>query len=306
MATVFKQPPLEEAVRRLLRDRTLKGNDLKFAVEAGRVPIDRWSLQVRQSAYFMLERYKGELRQNHGIIFEDIPRPFAAPGNNAPMSVVKEAMTTTRKLSEEPNQKTVIYDGLTRRYIIRFPYHAEMVQAVRASLPYPRYDPPTGSWSLIASPTSTEALIRFGQKYGFALPEFPQVFMTNNSLRAISSKPRITIDHEAIAMSKATDAELVIPGIGGELRPFQRAGVVYALAKERTFIGDEMGLGKTVQALAVLQAIQAFPAVIVCPASLKVQLVSGSGEVGASRAHRCGRLWEDARHSPGGHRDPEL
>ena len=35
-------------------------------------------------------------------------------------------------------------------------------------------------------------------------------------------------------------------------------------------IGDEMGLGKTVQGMACLQAGNAFPAVVVCPASLKL------------------------------------
>jgi SNF2 family DNA or RNA helicase len=54
------------------------------------------------------------------------------------------------------------------------------------------------------------------------------------------------------------------------LHPFQRAGVRYALERRRTFIADEQGLGKTVQALAALEADDAFPAVVVCPASMKL------------------------------------
>ena len=58
--------------------------------------------------------------------------------------------------------------------------------------------------------------------------------------------------------------------LGGELRPFQRAGVEYILQARRTFLADEQGLGKTVQALAALEADDAYPAVIVCPAGLKL------------------------------------
>jgi len=58
--------------------------------------------------------------------------------------------------------------------------------------------------------------------------------------------------------------------LGGELHPFQRAGVRYALDRRRTFIADEQGLGKTVQSLATLEADAAFPAVVVCPASMKL------------------------------------
>jgi SWI/SNF-related matrix-associated actin-dependent regulator 1 of chromatin subfamily A len=58
--------------------------------------------------------------------------------------------------------------------------------------------------------------------------------------------------------------------LGGELHPFQRAGVQYALDRRQTFIADEQGLGKTVQALATLEADEAFPAIVVCPASMKL------------------------------------
>jgi SWI/SNF-related matrix-associated actin-dependent regulator of chromatin subfamily A-like protein 1 len=75
---------------------------------------------------------------------------------------------------------------------------------------------------------------------------------------------------ETVALSYADDAELQDLPLGGELHPFQRAGVRYALARRRTFIADEQGLGKTVQALATIEADEAFPTVVVCPASMKL------------------------------------
>ena len=77
---------------------------------------------------------------------------------------------------------------------------------------------------------------------------------------------------EAIRRSRArTGPELAVePRLGGELQPFQRAGVAYLLESRRAFLADEQGLGKTVQALAAVEADDAYPAVVVCPASLKL------------------------------------
>ena len=47
--------------------------------------------------------------------------------------------------------------------------------------------------------------------------------------------------------------------LGGELAPFQWAGVRYALRARRAFLADEQGLGKTVEALAALEADDAYP-----------------------------------------------
>jgi SWI/SNF-related matrix-associated actin-dependent regulator of chromatin subfamily A-like protein 1 len=111
---------------------------------------------------------------------------------------------------------------------------------------------------------------------------------------------RLREEHDAaiedVRRSRAHDAPAlaVEPVLGGELRPFQRAGVAYALDARRTFLADEQGLGKTVQALAALEADAAYPAVVICPASLKlnweretqrwlphrtVAVVSGTGTV---------------------------
>jgi SWI/SNF-related matrix-associated actin-dependent regulator of chromatin subfamily A-like protein 1 len=84
----------------------------------------------------------------------------------------------------------------------------------------------------------------------------------------------LTAEYERAAatveLSYAEDAELDGLELGGELHPFQRAGVRYALERRRTFIADEQGLGKTVQALATIERDGAFPAVVVCPASMKL------------------------------------
>lgn len=78
---------------------------------------------------------------------------------------------------------------------------------------------------------------------------------------------------EAIRSSRATEADPiaeVADVLGGELEPFQWAAVRYALHARRTFLADEQGLGKTVEALATLEADGAFPAIVICPASLKL------------------------------------
>jgi SWI/SNF-related matrix-associated actin-dependent regulator 1 of chromatin subfamily A len=82
-----------------------------------------------------------------------------------------------------------------------------------------------------------------------------------------------TAAQAAIRRSRATEGEPipeVAAVLGGELQPFQWAGVRYVLDARRAFLADEQGLGKTVEALAALEADDAFPAIVVCPASLKL------------------------------------
>jgi SWI/SNF-related matrix-associated actin-dependent regulator 1 of chromatin subfamily A len=95
--------------------------------------------------------------------------------------------------------------------------------------------------------------------------------MAADALRALRAERDEA--QEAIRRSKAQAAEPideVAMRLGGELRPFQWAGVRYLLDARRAFLADEQGLGKTVQALATLEADDAYPALVVCPASLKL------------------------------------
>jgi SWI/SNF-related matrix-associated actin-dependent regulator of chromatin subfamily A-like protein 1 len=136
---------------------------------------------------------------------------------------------------------------------------------------------------------------RAGQRHGlFALPEQRDLLAVPADAALLHELDEFLHDHDrvvvseaaeakrrelrgerrrskaTVALSVADDAELDLPVLGGELRPFQRAGVRYALAQRHTFLADEQGLGKTVQALATMELDDAYPAVVVCPASMKL------------------------------------
>lgn len=58
---------------------------------------------------------------------------------------------------------------------------------------------------------------------------------------------------------------------GTEFRPFQRAGIEYAVNHHNCLIGDQPGLGKTMQAIGVANCIEAQRVLVVCPASIRTQ-----------------------------------
>ena len=52
--------------------------------------------------------------------------------------------------------------------------------------------------------------------------------------------------------------------------PYQREGIIYGLDKKRLIIGDEPGLGKTLQSIGIVDTAGAYPCIVICPSSLKI------------------------------------
>jgi SWI/SNF-related matrix-associated actin-dependent regulator of chromatin subfamily A-like protein 1 len=52
--------------------------------------------------------------------------------------------------------------------------------------------------------------------------------------------------------------------------PYQREGILQGLKWQRLFIGDEPGLGKTLQSIGIVDTANAYPALVICPSSLKI------------------------------------
>ena len=151
-------------------------------------------------------------------------------------------------LSQSLKGDVELQDG---KIAVRFHYDPKLVQLMK-KIGGGKWNPDTKSW--IFALTSATQLIA-------ALPDFyisPAITESINNQR------------QAVAASQAAQTALQVTGLGGELHPFQRAGVAYALWARQCFIADEPGLGKTIQALATIHAALAYPALVVCPASLKL------------------------------------
>lgn len=119
---------------------------------------------------------------------------------------------------------------------------------------------PGPNWAMALRPDNISKALDFAELHGFFVSE-----QTRGALVGVLENRKINLE-----TSRADTSEIKIDNLGGTLMPFQGAGVEYAGRNERVLIGDEMGLGKTVQGLATLELKHAYPAIIVCPANLKI------------------------------------
>lgn len=52
--------------------------------------------------------------------------------------------------------------------------------------------------------------------------------------------------------------------------PYQKDGIRFGLERRRILIGDEPGLGKTLQSIGIVDTAMAYPCLVICPSSLKI------------------------------------
>lgn len=155
------------------------------------------------------------------------------------------------------------------KFLVGFPYERDVVGAMQR-VAGRRWDAGRKLNTVPITPTSGEQLATFLTEHrdrGWDVSEGAKQALRDCVRQAKEARAEA---ERLKKVSIAEDAEIEVEGLGGELRPFQRAGVNYALRTRRTFIADDMGTGKTVQALAAVLAADAFPVVVVCPQSMKL------------------------------------
>jgi len=147
------------------------------------------------------------------------------------------------KIAEKVKIKTRNKEYKAIKLTFRFDW--DLIEKVK-TLENRKYHPDGKYWTCILNSQNLEKI----KKWGFELDE--------NLQNWENQKKKVVQD-------------INIPGLNGELFPFQKEGVNFIELREgRALIADSMGLGKTVQSLAWLQLHpEKRPVLIVCPASMK-------------------------------------
>ena len=139
-------------------------------------------------------------------------------------------------------------------YKVTFSYHPMLVKCIRR-IPSARYRAEGKFWEVATSD------IVYLQKMGTWARDYH--FVTN-VLWLEDSEPVQSYEPLPLPVLDVPHNLLIEP------YEYQKEGIAYALEKKRCILGDEQGLGKTIEAIGLLTATRAFPALVVCPASLKI------------------------------------
>ena len=133
---------------------------------------------------------------------------------------------------------------------------------------YPRGGKMLNAWVVPAEHAAIEPMLEFVDSQGFK-----RNASAERLIEKIMDVERERMDQQETNQtlsSAQSGPEIVVPGLVGELRDYQRAAVDWVLRNKRVYIGDEMGTGKTLSALAAIAVADAYPVVVVCPASVKM------------------------------------
>lgn len=181
----------------------------------------------------------------------------------APISSLPEAITFARKWSfqidselstiELPDGPKSQLELIDSQVLIHVPYDRVAIAAVK-QIPGIVRDPDKKAW--VAPRSSLAPAITFADDFKLNVDE---------EARRLS---RIDDDGSLamIDLSSAKSAEFPVGSI--PLRPHQQAAVKYVEKAKRSFICDDMGLGKSITAIAAIEHLGAYPALVVCPPSL--------------------------------------
>lgn len=288
------------------------GFDSPFGKQLAEIDPKYWTLNQRRALWVMVRKYKGQLANYFGINYDEIGYPQV--GYVKPTAEEKAARAQEAEAkAKDTSLRRITWDG-GNIIEIHFPYNAELVARVKEEIPGRRFCqapcPITQkcarcnsktlakgkAWWVVPRLDAAKALTPWAQRNSFTIEE-----------RLAFKLQSIVSDAEVLKeQSKASSSDFEVKGLAKAPYSFQRAGIEYAIKAKRTFIADEMGLGKTIQSLGAVEALNAYPCLVVTPASLKYNWkdeIIGSPLKAPALPHRKAFVIDHKKHGLGECRD---
>jgi SWI/SNF-related matrix-associated actin-dependent regulator 1 of chromatin subfamily A len=152
-----------------------------------------------------------------------------------------------------------------REYHLQFPYHSDMIEVIRR-VPFRRYDSRLQAWVIPATFPAITITPNTAEWYVEAFANWALARGYVSCIKRVTS-----IGGDASVPDLPPMPDLTVPhGLKIQPYPFQLQGIAYSLQHKRTFLADQPGLGKSMQAIGCISIAGAFPCLVICPASLKI------------------------------------
>lgn len=225
-----------------------------------RIGFDYMDSKTRLDVYNVLRKYS---KTQLSDIWNQIEEPKLDTSFDEAIKVKVEKKKQEAFLKTIQSRRLVLNNDT---FTITFDFDWNIVNAIRSTFNDKKYDSIRKVWNIKLTEDNISKLYDFIEKFKFNVDGNLEQAIYNYNL--IQAQKEVEVK-EVIELSRKSESNITVSNLKGTLKPFQKAGVEYAVKQKRTFIADEMGLGKTIQAIATIQHKSLFPALIICPASLK-------------------------------------
>lgn len=156
--------------------------------------------------------------------------------------------------------------------IFKFPYNHNVITDIKA-IEGRKYNIKSTNWEIPVNINTFKGIRNLIIYYKFDFDQATAQLIKNADLEK-KELENTFLYNEKLSSSTEPIALQSIDGLKLKLKLFQLAGVEYIVKNKRLIIGDEMGLGKTIEALAATRLLNSFPALVICPNSLKYNWIN--------------------------------
>lgn len=152
-----------------------------------------------------------------------------------------------------------------------FDYDRDLINYIKSNIPNRKYVKRSKEWKFKLTKNTLSDFMTLLSDWDIDKDNVPSTIQHRMKSIIEEAKEHEKRKKKNEKIINADEVDLEVKGLarGMNLYPFQEVAVKYVEKNQNVLIGDEQGLGKTVESIASIHHLDAYPVLVVCPASLK-------------------------------------